>query len=149
MSCRVACQPELRRHWPIFSPPDLPPGLAECLVCRDWITAVDLLEGVCQLPILIPAVPVAIEPADLPDGLAEPPVKHKVQLNGMRSGDMPTERRRKGCPVASPITAFPNPDGDRLTDGSPVRVAPTSADARDAERERTLGMIRRCAEHQW
>jgi len=48
MTRRVACQPEPRRHWPSFSPPDLPAGLAECLVCGEWITAVDLLEGVCS-----------------------------------------------------------------------------------------------------
>jgi len=47
MTCRVGCQPEPRRHWPIFSPPDLPDGSAEGLVCGDWITAIDLIEGMC------------------------------------------------------------------------------------------------------
>jgi len=81
--------------------------MAQCLVCRDWITAVDLLDGVCLGP--------------------------------------PTER----CPEVSPMAARPDPDGERLTDGNPVWVAPSSTDARDAERERTLAEIQRCAERQW
>ena len=54
----------------------------------------------------------------------------------------------EGCPVASPIPALPDPDGERLTDGSPVRVAPSRADAAAAERERTVAMLARCARFQ-
>ena len=104
MTCRVACQPEPRRHWPTFSVPGLPDGLAYCLVCWHYLTAVELF-GACP-------------------------------------------KNAEGCPVASPITALPDPDGERLADGSPVGVAPTLTDARDLDRARTLGMIRRCAEHQ-
>ncbi|HAM40893.1 MAG TPA: hypothetical protein DCP69_06020 [Candidatus Omnitrophica bacterium] len=111
MSCRIACQPEPRRHWPSFSPADLPSGLAECLVCRDWITAVDFLEGVC-------------------------------------AGWTEIEGKAKECPVVAPMLVGADPDGGRLIDGSPIEVAPLSG-ARDLERERTLGMIRRCAERQW
>ena len=108
MSCRIACQPEPRRHWPSFSPADLPSGLAECLVCRDWITAVDLLDGVC-------------------------------------AGYPTTEGVSGGCTHDGHTAS----GAERLTDGSPVGVAPPLTDARDVERERTLGEIRRCAEHQW
>ena len=107
MSCRVACQPEPRRHWPTFSRPDLPAGLAECLVCGDWITARDFLAGVC-------------------------------------AGYPTTEGVSGGCTHDGHTAS----GAERLTDGSPVGVAPLS-DARDAERERTLGMIQRCAERQW
>ncbi len=50
------------RHRPTFLPPDLPDGQAECLVCGDWITAVDLVSEECPGPaakddILIPPTP--------------------------------------------------------------------------------------------
>ena len=54
----------------------------------------------------------------------------------------------EGCPVVSPMAAVPDPEGEQPIDGSPVTVAPFS-EARGAERERTLVMIQRCAEHQW
>lgn len=49
MSCRVQAVRDVRAlgHWPTFAASDLPDGYAECLVCRDWITAVDLFAGVC------------------------------------------------------------------------------------------------------
>ena len=123
MSRHIAVQVAPRRHWPIFSPPDLPDGCAECLVCRDWITAVDFLTDVCALPTAIPP-------------------------------------EAEGCPVVVPMLAARYPEVGRLTDGSPVEAAPLfakhsdqlnalrSVDEVDAERERTLGMIQRCAEHQ-
>ena len=106
MTCRVACQPEPPRHWPSFTVPGLPDGWAGCLMCGDWITALDLFDTVC------------------PGSTIE------------------------GCPEVSPMAALPDPDGERLTDGGPVGVAPSLADPRDAERERTLAEIQRCAEHQ-
>jgi len=136
MSCRIACQPEPRRHWPIFSVPGLPDGLTECLVCGGWITAVDLLEGMCAGPFLETR---QYQVGDIA----------RIFFIGMPSADMPDGTTAEGCPVVSPMTALPDPDGERLTDGSPVGVAPAFADARDLERERTLGMIRRCAERQW
>lgn len=59
----------------------------------------------------------------------------------------PMQTNAEGCPVVSPMAAVPDPDGERLTDGSPVGVAP-SPDPRDGEREQTLDMIQRCAPHQ-
>ena len=131
----LACQPEPRRHWPIFSPPDLPDGLAECLVCRDWITAVDLLEGVCS----------------------GPPVTHSDQLNAWRSvDDFYAERAWERLAaqwhqVCRTCGCLPCVCGraERPIYRGPVTAAPSLADPRAAERERTLAMIQRCAERQW
>ena len=103
MGGRVACQPEPRRHWPIFSVPGLPDGFAYCLVCWHYLTDVELF-GACP-------------------------------------------KNTEGFPVVSPMATVPDPEGEQPIDGSPVTVAPLS-EARDAERERTLGMVQRCEEHQ-
>ncbi len=44
MSCRAQAVRDVQAlgHWPTFSPPGLPDGYAECLVCRERITAADL-----------------------------------------------------------------------------------------------------------
>jgi len=108
-------------------------------VCGDWITAVDLLEGVC----------------------AGPPATHSDQLNALRSVDdfyaaRAWERlaaqwyqvcRTCGCLPCVCGRYLPT-KAEQPIDGSPVTVAPL-ADPRDVERERTVGMIRRCAERQW
>ena len=158
MSCRVACQPEPRRHWPIFSPADLPAGYAECLVCRDWITAVDLFEGVCAGPTTegvsggrthdghtasgaerpIDGSPVTVAPLS---------AKHSDQLNALRSVDVSAVQAEGSCFESrelghlDPVTASPG--------RSESATGHAFVDARDLDRERTLGEIRRCAEHQW
>ncbi len=55
-------------HWPTFSPPDLPDGYAECLVCCGRITAVDLFQEPCPGPIVaLPAVHEPEPPEDVGD----------------------------------------------------------------------------------
>ena len=117
MSCRVARQPEPRRHWPIFSVPGLPDGLAYCLVCWNYLTAVGLFESVC------PGYPTTKD-----DGISP------VQADGACS-----ESREPGH--LDPVTASPG--------RSESATGHLFLDARAIERERTLGEIRRCAEHQW
>ena len=122
MSCRVACQPEPRRHWPIFSPPDLPDGLAECLVCRDWITAVDFVDGVCAGPTT--------------EGN---PMRRHEGMSPVQADGSCFESREPGH--LDPVT---------ISRGrSESATGQLLADPRDIERARTLTEIRRCAEHQW
>jgi len=113
MTCRVACQPQPRRHWPTFSPPDLPAGLAECLVCGDWITAVDLLEGMCAGPFLETR---QYQVGDIA----------RIFFIGMPSADMPDETTAEGCPVESPMAVVPEPEGKQPINGGLVTVAPLS-----------------------
>ena len=63
-------------------------------------------------------------------------------------GPVVIQQTAAGCPVVLPMAARPDPDGERLTDRSPVGVAPSRADAADAERERMVAQIQRCARHQ-
>ena len=119
MSSRAACQPKPRRHWPIFSVPGMPDGLGYCSVCWDYLTAVGLFESEC------PGYPTT---------------------EGVSGGCT-----QDGQPAAGAVQPI---------DGSPVTVAPPSVkhsdqlnalrsvDELDAERERTLAMIQRCAERQ-
>ena len=100
MTCRVACQPEPLRHWPVFSVPGLPDGFAYCLVCWDYLTAVGLFDSVCS--------------------------------------GYPPESREPG--PLDPVTASAG--------RSESATGHAFISACDLERERTLGMIQRCAEHQ-
>jgi len=139
MICRAQAirDPEPRRHWPIFSPPDLPAGYAECLVCRYWITAVDLLDEVCR----------GETPEDYRVVGAPLDAKHSDQLNAWRSVDVRPVQAEGSCSESrepghlDPVTASPG--------RSESATGHLFLDARAIERERTLGMIRRCAERQW
>ncbi len=119
MTCRVACQPDPRHHWPTFAPADLPDGYAECLVCGDWITAVDLIGGVCA------GSPFEASPLTQHDG--------PVQADGSCF-----ESREPGR--LDPVTVSRG--------RSDSATGQLLADPRDAERERALTEIQRCAEHQ-
>ncbi len=68
MSCRAQAVRDVQAlgHLPTFSPPDLPDGYAECLVCRDWITAEGLFQGQCPGPTGAVPVASAIEPLNRP-----------------------------------------------------------------------------------
>ena len=93
----------------------------ECLVCGDWITAVDFIEGVCS---------------------GDPAVGNPMSQDDAR-------------PVQADGSCFESREPGHLDPVTISRGRSESAtghafiSARALERERTLVMIRRCAERQW